>query len=178
MAAAVRRIGRRVAVADIDALPIADDVVDTAILVWVLQLVDDPATSLREAARVVRPGGRVLTVLAAAEYGDDDEISTIMDDLEVLRRRGRGLDPLLSAAPPELELLHHGHAPWQEFDGSPARQIALVERRSFSTLFDVTDDDWRRVVEPVLDRLRALPEPDRPRRRRVRHPLVAWEVTA
>jgi SAM-dependent methyltransferase len=178
MAAAVRRLGPRVAVADVDALPVPDDAVDTAILAWVLQLVDDPAMSLREAARVVRPGGRVLAVLAAAEYADDDEISSIVDDLEVLRRQGRGLDPLLSVTPPELELVHHGYAPWQEFDGSPAQQIDLIERRTFSTLFDVSDADWRGVVEPVLARLRALPEPERSRRRRVRHPLVTWEVRA
>jgi len=178
MAAAVRRLGPRVAVADVDALPLPDGAADTAIFVWVLQLVDDPTASLREAARVVRPGGRVLAVLSEPEYAPDDDMAAIVDGLESLRRRGRGLDPVLSAAPDELALLHRGHAPWQAVETSPARQAELIERRTFSTLFDVGDDDWERVVRPVLDRLRALPEQDRPRRRRVRHPLVAWQVGA
>jgi SAM-dependent methyltransferase len=178
LSAAQRRLGPRVAVADIDALPLADDAVDSALFVWVLQLVDDPTASLREAARVVRPGGRVLTVLAEPDHERGDEIAAIVDGLEPLRRPGRGLDPILSTAPEDLRLLHRGHTPWEAIDSSPAEQIGLIERRTYSTLFDVSDHDWRVVVEPVLDRLRALPEPGRTRRRRVRHPLVAWEVVA
>jgi SAM-dependent methyltransferase len=176
MSAAQQRIGPRVAVADVDRLPLADDAVDTALFVWVLQLVDDPVASLGEAARVVRPGGRVVTVLASPEHDPGDELAAILDQLEPLRRRGRGLDPVMASAPGALHPLHRGHTPWQDFEGTPAEQIRLIERRSYSTLFDVTDDDWRGVVDPVLERLRALPDPERPRRRRNRHPIVVWEV--
>jgi len=178
LTAAVERTGPRVAVADIDGLPVPDDAVDTAVLVWVLQLVDDPRASLCEAARAVRPGGRVLAILAEPENDPDDEIAAILDDLAPLRRPGRGLDPLLAVVPPMLRPIHQSHAPWQEFESTPAEQVRLVERRGYSTLFDVGDDDWQRVVEPVLERLRALPDQDRPRRRRNRHPLVVWEVTS
>lgn len=178
MSAALRRIGARVTVADVDRLPAADDVFDTAIFVWVLQLVDDPEASLREAARVVRPGGRILAVLAEADHDPDDEIATILAGLAPLRRRGRGLDPRGTSIPSALTPLHRGHTPWQEFAGTPAEQIRLIERRGYSSLFDVTDDEWQEVVEPVLDRLRALPDAERPRPRRNRHPLLVWDVTA
>jgi hypothetical protein len=148
------------------------------VLVWEHQLVDDPRASLCEAARAVRPGGRVIAILAEPENDPDDEIAAILDDLAPLRRLGRGLDPLLAVVPPMLRPIHRSHAPRQEFESTPAGQIGLVERRGFSTLFDVGDDDWRRVVEPVLERLRALPDHDRARRRRNRHPLLVWEVTS
>ncbi|MDX2380764.1 MAG: hypothetical protein QNM02_13515, partial [Acidimicrobiia bacterium] len=142
----------------------------------VLQLVDDPSASLREAARVVRPGGRVVAVLATAENDPDDEIGSILDGMRGLVRREGGLDHIESVAPTNLRMIHRGHMPWQEFEGSAAEQIALIERRSYSSLFDVDEDDWNRTVEPVLDRLRALPGRDVSRRRRNRHPLVVWDV--
>jgi SAM-dependent methyltransferase len=175
---AVERVGPTVAIADVDRLPVADDALDTVVFVWVLQLVDDPETTLAEAARVVRPGGRVMTVLSFADDDPDDEMAQILAGLRDVRRRGRGLDPVLSSAPDDLELIHAGSTSWQEFSSSPADQIRLIETRSFSSLFELDDETWSRVVEPVLDDLRALPEPERTRTRRNRHPLVVWEVAA
>ena len=45
-------------------------------------------------------------------------------------------------------------------------------------MFDLDDTTWTAVVEPVLQQLRALPDPDRPRVRRNRHPLLTWSVSA
>jgi SAM-dependent methyltransferase len=173
---AVDRIGRRVVVGDADRLPLADRSVDGVVLVWVLQLVDDPRATLAEAARAVRAGGRVISVLSFADDDPDDEMATILSGLRAIRRGGRGLDPVLSIAPRPLRLVHAGHTPWQDFSGAPAEQIRLIEERSYSSLFELDDRTWAEVVDPVLERLRALPDPDRPRRRRNRHPLVVWEV--
>lgn len=173
---AVGRVGPTVAMADVDRLPVADGALDTILFVWVLQLVDDPVATLAEAARALRPGGRVVVVLSFADDDPDDDMATILSGLREIRRRGRGLDPVLSAAPDALALVHAGHTPWQEFPSTPADQIRLIEARSFSSLFDLDDETWRQVVEPVLDALRAMPEPQRPRTRRSRHPLVVWEV--
>ena len=60
---------------------------------------------------------------------------------------------------------------------APTAEADAIERRIYSSLFDVDDEAWARVVVPVIDALRALPDPDRPRRRRNRHPLLAWTVT-
>ena len=101
-----------------------------------------------------------------------------MNWLRVEGRETLRVAGLLAVVPPMLRPIHQSHAPWQEFESTPAEQIRLVERRGYSTLFDVGDDDWRRVVEPVLERLRALPDQDRPRPRRNRHPLLVWDVTS
>lgn len=174
---ATDRIGATVAVADADHLPLADGSVDTVLLVWVLQLVEDPSVTLSEAARVLRAGGRVMAVLSFADDDPDDEMAEILAGLRAIRRTGRGLDPVLSAAPSRLRLVHAAHTPWQEFPSTPADQVRLIEERSFSSLFDLDDETWARVVDPVLGRLRSMPEPDRPRVRRNRHPLVVWEAT-
>lgn len=47
---------------DIEGLPIADGELDVALLFLVLHYVVDPRVALREAARVLKPGGRLLVV--------------------------------------------------------------------------------------------------------------------
>ena len=55
-----RGLGCELVLADAQALPLATGSHDAACLVQVLEYVDDPVAALREAARVVRPGGAVL----------------------------------------------------------------------------------------------------------------------
>lgn len=52
----------RFEVADAMALPFADDSFDHATISFGIRNVDDPVVALREMARVVRPGGRVVIV--------------------------------------------------------------------------------------------------------------------
>ena len=178
MRGAVERVGPRVALADVDRLPVADDSVDTAFFVWVLQLVPDPIATLAEAARVVRPGGRVVAILSNGEYAPDDEIAPIFDGLAALRAERLGRDDIVAADLPGLALEHQGFTGWDEFDSSVSEQIEGIEQRIYSSMFDIDDATWVRVVEPVLADLRALPDPDRPRRRRNRHPLLVWSITS
>ena len=177
MRAAIDRIGPQVALADVDRLPIADDRVDTAVFVWVLQLVPDPMATLAEAARIVRPGGRVITILSNGEYSPDDEIAPIFDGLAALRTERLGRNEIVAADLPGLTLEHQGFTRWDEFPSSVADQIQGIENRVYSSMFDVDDEIWARVVEPVLAELRALPDPQLPRLRRNRHPLLTWTVS-
>jgi SAM-dependent methyltransferase len=175
---AVERIGPCVAVADVDELPLAAGLVDTAIFVWVLQLVADPVATMVEAARVVRTGGHVITITSGPEYESGDEIAAIMTGLDPLRRRRRDHNELVIGDQDGLRLVHHGFTTWDEFRTAPSTEADAIEGRIYSTLFDVDDADWQQVVVPVIEQLRALPEPDRPRQRRNRHPLAVWERLA
>jgi ArsR family transcriptional regulator len=77
--------------ARLEALPLADASCDAALLVLVLSYLEDPPAALREAARILRPGGR-LVVVEAARHAD-----------EALRRRMGQRVPGLEAD--ELALL-------------------------------------------------------------------------
>ncbi len=176
MRSAVDRVGARVAVADVDQLPIAADSVDTAYFVWVLQLVRDPIATLTEAARVVRPGGRVVAILSNGEYAPDDEIAPLVERLAALRAERLTPDEIIAGELPAMVLEHQGATSWDEFPDTVADQIRGIENRIYSSMFDVDDDTWDRIVEPVLGQLRALPDHHRPRLRRNRHPLLAWTV--
>jgi SAM-dependent methyltransferase len=173
---AVDRLGERVTLADVDELPLPDDCTDTAYFVWVLQLVDDPIVTLTEAARVVRAGGRVIAILSNSEFDPADEIATIIDGLAPLRAQRLGHNQILATDLPGLSLVHQGFTPWDGFPSTVTDEIDHIENRIYSSLFDVDDATWTTVVEPVLEQLRALPDPDRPRDRRNRHPLLVWDV--
>lgn len=56
---------------DLEALPLDDATCDAALLTLVLTYVDEPATVLGEAARIVKPGGRVV-VVDLLRHGRDD----------------------------------------------------------------------------------------------------------
>ena len=173
---AIARLGERVGIADVDRLPLADDCADSAYFVWVLQLVDDPIATLTEAARVVRPGGRVIAILSNSEFDPADEIAGIIDGLAPLRAERLDRNQILDADLSGLTLAHKGYTPWDGFPSTITDEIDHIENRIYSSLFDVDDATWAAVVEPVLAQLRAMPEPDRPRERRNRHPLLVWNV--
>jgi len=56
---------------DLEALPLADEQCDAAMLTLVLTYVADPLTVLREAVRIVKPGGRVVVIDLLRHSRDD-----------------------------------------------------------------------------------------------------------
>jgi SAM-dependent methyltransferase len=70
-ARATDRGGVKVVQASAEELPVADDSFDTAVFALVLCTVPNPDAALREAARVLKPGGRLLFIehVRAGEAG-------------------------------------------------------------------------------------------------------------
>ncbi len=81
--------------ADAQRLPLRDQTVDAVVSIAVLQLIPDPVATLKEIARVLRPGGRLALMVPTAGRGaklwrmlpntgayffGDDEIADILED--------------------------------------------------------------------------------------------------
>ena len=166
LALAQPRLGSRVAVADGYGLPVADRSVPNAVIVWVLQLVPDPQALVAEAGRVVAPGGRLALIPAGGNWTDDDIGDVIVPMAQALRPERDRPELLVAGAPAAgLALVAHETTPPARFLVSPEDMAQEIERRQWSSLWDVTDERWAEVVEPTLAALRALPEPQRPRER-------------
>jgi SAM-dependent methyltransferase len=92
------RRGAQAVVADALALPLADGAADAVILAYVLFHLADPSIAVAEAARVLRPAGRVGTITWAWEQGPTaqtlwDQVLTKADAPPgPLRRVDAGLD--------------------------------------------------------------------------------------
>jgi SAM-dependent methyltransferase len=178
LARAWPRLGSVLAVADAQHLPMATASVGSAVFSWVLQLVADRAAALREATRVVRPGGRVLVIRAG-----DVEQQPVNDLDEVILPMLHGLRPALDTPEALMPLvgglpLHLTTTVWSKpdrIDTTPAEMAALIERRTWSSMWDLAPERWEREVLPVLDAIRALPDQHRTRRREARHQLLVFD---
>jgi len=176
---AQERLGARVALADVQRLPLADACVDDAYACWVLHLVSDVAATLAEIRRVLRPGGR-LVVITSRPIDARADVDRILVDLQrQLRGGGDAQDH-----PPRLESLASGLGfavlPRSEVSAhphtlSPAEQAARMEQRIYSCTWDVDDQTWQRLVVPAIAAMRALPDPDQPRDDVAPHPIVVLE---
>jgi SAM-dependent methyltransferase len=174
-----RRIGPTVIQGDARRLPVRDAAFDQAYSVWVLHVVGDVPGVLREVARVLRPGGRYFVVPAQGDRPADPVGQPIWDmgtalDPDGIRRDHVGK---LEAMAPDagLRLLEVHSWPEHDYEESPAQALEKIASRSYSILWDVTDADWRRAVEPAIEALKALPEPDRPVKRTSSDRLVILE---
>lgn len=178
MAARARaRIGQRVALADATVLPLADASVADAYSVWVLHLVDIPAV-IGEVLRVLVPGGRYVV-----SGGNDRRVATDIAQVESAL-----FERLRDGPPPDepgrvieagervgFALVERARGVPQEFEQSPNGRADHIARRGSSILFDVDNTTWNDVVEPAIAAMRALPEPDRPRKATVSPLILVFE---
>jgi ubiquinone/menaquinone biosynthesis C-methylase UbiE len=176
LARALDRLGPVVARADGYRLPLADGAVDTVYLVWVLQLVPDQLSFLRECGRVIRSGGRVIVIPSHQDTVDDD-VELIAGPLHGLLRPNR-CDATAVEAWAEsagLRVVATDRTAEDVYDRSPNDEAGRLEQRTYSSMWSLTDDEYARIVAPVVAALRGLPEPSRPRTRRSHCAVVVME---
>jgi len=160
------RLGPAVARADALALPIASGSVDNVLFVAALHAIGNVAGAVTEAARVLRPGGRLVAVhgVPRREPAEDD-LARAAAGLTALRDFRPDTVAALDEAAAAVSLRPVGTA-WvahTSYAESPTDYANGIEQRLWSYLWHVDEPTWDAVVAPVVATLRALPDPDRPR---------------
>jgi SAM-dependent methyltransferase len=178
LAKARGRLDGRVAAGDATALPVASGAVDNVLFCWVLHLVGDVAGAFAEAARVVRPGGRVVAFYGRAIFSPTDldpALAPLTPLTANLHPTAEEVDAAAAAA--ALRLVADDLTTARERAVSPAELADNVEQRTWSYLWNCGDEQWDAHVAPTLRLLRALPEPERPRSATFRDPFRVYERT-
>ena len=178
LALAHDRLGARVALGDVMALPVASASVANVVAVWVFQLVGSVEATMLEARRVLRAGGRLVVIPSVGHFTPDDIDEVSVDFQTVIRGVRQDAPDVLAALGDAtgFRLVEQLHTESQSFEESPSKIADQIEARGYGILLDLGDDEWQRVVAPVIDALRSLPEPDRPRRRSSRNDLLVFEA--
>jgi ubiquinone/menaquinone biosynthesis C-methylase UbiE len=178
LARARGRLGGRVAAGDATALPVAGDAVDNVLFCWVLHLVGDVSRAFAEAARVVRPGGRVVAFYGRAIISptDLDPAAARLRPLTAnLHPTAEDIDAAVTALP--LRLVADELTTAKERTLVPAEMADDIERRTWSYLWECSDEEWDAHVVPTLDLLRALPDQERARSFTIRDRFRVYERT-
>jgi len=173
---ALARLPGRVGNADAGRLPFAPGAFSSVYLVWVLHVVGDPRAVLDECARVVRPGGTVAVVPAHTWHDPDDPVDQLVSRLAVLRPEQPTLADverwMVDAGLTGITIEHDE----EETTEIPSEIADGLERRVWSSLWDLDDERFAALVQPVIDAVRALPDQDLPHVRRRRNHVVVGTV--
>jgi SAM-dependent methyltransferase len=161
---ALARLGPRVVLGDARALPVRAASVDNVLFAMALHLVGDVPAAMAEAARVLRPGGRVVAVHGPPDARPTDLVDA-MRSLDGMRNlRVDDTDTLAAAATAAgLDVVHQGWTRWYQVPQSPNEVADTIEDRVWSYLWRLDEAGWLAEAEPAIAALRALPEPDRAR---------------
>jgi SAM-dependent methyltransferase len=177
LAVARDRLAGRLALGDGTLLPVRAGAAGAVVAVWAVHVVGDVDALTSEVRRVLRPGGRFLVVAATPDIESND-LSDIAVRFGRALKRGGDRSEVLAARMADAGFSFLGDTPADEhvFEESPDERAATIERRDWSSLWDLDDATWARVVQPVIDALRALPEPHRQRRCVHRHLVSVYEA--
>src|SRR5262249_29994043 len=125
------------------------------------------------------PSGRFVVMCADAVYRehDGDDLGPIAHDLDLAIGRFKDAPGRVRewASPTPLRLLSETITEPFVFSQSPDQAVAGIESRTGSWSWNMTDAQWQTCVQPHIDALRALPEPERPRDRTLANPMLVFE---
>jgi SAM-dependent methyltransferase len=159
-------------VGDAEDLPFEAGAVDLVVSSFVIQLVGNRAQALREALRVLRPGGRLAyTTWLAGEvsFAPDRVLDEVLDEIGLDEREARdgGAPDVASARAAADGLRRAGFrraaasAAMLAHAFTPASYLGFVEEFDEEDLFDqLTRRQRQRVADALVERLSALPEDD------------------
>jgi SAM-dependent methyltransferase len=165
---AADRLPGRVVQGDVLMPPLRPRAAAVVVAVHVLHLVGDLAGAVAATAALLRPGGRFLISGIDGDRQSDDELVALDGDVSMRLRpiRPPSVDDIVDVASAHgLRCLHDGHMPRRTFTQSPASAAGLLESRAWSWCWELSDDVWAAEIVPVINNLRALPDPERPRER-------------
>lgn len=168
IAVARDRIGARVTIGDASRAPIATASCDAVVAARVLHVVGDPGAVLADAARMLRTDGRLVVILAGSSGHDaPNDIGEATREMHSGRLRGPDAETVitLARANGSLELVEQGLTRPLDDEETPREHAQKIRNRSWSGFWEISNETWARAAEPAIDRLLALPDPDRPRRR-------------
>lgn len=170
------RLGARVAIGDAHALPVADGCVDNVLLAMVLHLVGDVPAAMVEIARVLRPGGRVVTVHSRPEISATDLDSALAPLDRIRIRRPDAYGPLADAGHAAgLRLIRRAWTDAYPVARSPNQAADEIAERTWSFLWHLDDVAWDATALLAIRALRSLPDPDRPRHATHRHRISVFQ---
>jgi SAM-dependent methyltransferase len=164
------RLGSVVVLSDAMNMPLATATVAHAVSVWVVHSVAEPILLFREAARVIRPGGRDI-VGATQHPSADDQVGTIIAEMGIrvdarrgaARPRGVSVDEVLGWAG-EAGFIGDVHQLQREWHSSPAEELSAIASRTWPALRELDEDAVEEVARPTIEALQALPGIDQIRR--------------
>lgn len=171
-----RVLPRTTIVADIHALPFAEDSFDAVMLVWVVNHLADLSAAAREVTRVAKLGAKILYLSGVPTHPPWDIPGEMLSRLDVLRAHVTAEAAVLTG-----QLSAAGFVP--AFDGSytvrfrqrPHALASRIEARQYGHLRSVSDSDWNSVVSPVIHELRALADQDSYLDRENRHRFIVFQ---
>jgi SAM-dependent methyltransferase len=142
--------------------------------VWVLHLVGDVAATLTEAARVLRPGGRLIVLHGTPRQRT--EMDEALEPLAPFRTIRQDESDQLAAIAREVGLVevHRGYTDGYPLSETPAQVAEQLEKRTWSWLWRLDDEQWQSAAVPAIAALRAMPEPERPRIILAAQPIVVF----
>ncbi len=156
------RLGPVVVLSDAMNMALGTASVPHAVSVWVVHSVANPVLLFREAARVIRPGGRSI-VCVAQRSSPDDRVGAIMEEMGVRvdvfrgvsRPRGVSVEEVLEWAE-SAGFTGNVHQLERQWRSSTGQELRAIANRTWPALWELDEDALEEVTRPAVDALRAF----------------------